>query len=216
MPIAARLVVEHSRKAQMHDAQSFGYWVRRYRKALEDLTQAQLPERVGCATITIRESKPTSAAPRARSPSCSPTNLGCHPVSRAVFLQAARALPGFAPAGLRVCRHTASSPANCQHTGRAPHELAGPANRADRPRAGSCGNYRSAAPPKRSPGHTDRPWRGRQDPSEPAGSRRASRSLHRRRAFHRPSANSESQSRRRRSPPHSGCASSARSRCWQP
>ncbi len=32
---------------------SFGYWVRRQRKAL-DLTQAELARRVGCAEGTIR------------------------------------------------------------------------------------------------------------------------------------------------------------------
>ena len=33
---------------------SFGYWVRRRRKAL-DLTQAALAQRVGCATVTIQK-----------------------------------------------------------------------------------------------------------------------------------------------------------------
>jgi DNA-binding XRE family transcriptional regulator len=32
---------------------SFGIWLRRRRRAL-DLTQAELAQRVGCATITIR------------------------------------------------------------------------------------------------------------------------------------------------------------------
>ena len=33
---------------------SFGYWVRRRRKAL-DLTQAALAQRVGCAKVTIQK-----------------------------------------------------------------------------------------------------------------------------------------------------------------
>lgn len=38
----------------MNDTASFGYWVRRQRKAL-DLTQPQLAQLVGCAVITIRK-----------------------------------------------------------------------------------------------------------------------------------------------------------------
>jgi transcriptional regulator with XRE-family HTH domain len=36
------------------ETDSFGYWVRRRRKAL-DLTQAALASQVGCATITIKK-----------------------------------------------------------------------------------------------------------------------------------------------------------------
>jgi transcriptional regulator with XRE-family HTH domain len=36
----------------MEDQASFGYWIRRRRKAL-DLTQSDLAARVGCAVITI-------------------------------------------------------------------------------------------------------------------------------------------------------------------
>ncbi|HET9224445.1 MAG TPA: helix-turn-helix transcriptional regulator, partial [Roseiflexaceae bacterium] len=38
----------------MSDTVSFGYWVRRRRKAL-DLTQAELAQRVGCAMVTIKK-----------------------------------------------------------------------------------------------------------------------------------------------------------------
>ena len=38
----------------MEDIASFGYWVRRRRKAL-DLTQAKLAKKVGCAVVTIRK-----------------------------------------------------------------------------------------------------------------------------------------------------------------
>lgn len=38
----------------MNDTASFGYWVRRWRKAL-DLTQAQLAEQVACAVVTIKK-----------------------------------------------------------------------------------------------------------------------------------------------------------------
>ena len=38
----------------MDEITSFGYWVRRRRKAL-DLTQAVLAHQVGCATVTIRK-----------------------------------------------------------------------------------------------------------------------------------------------------------------
>jgi transcriptional regulator with XRE-family HTH domain len=37
----------------MSETHSFGYWVRRRRKAL-DLTQAELARLVGCAEVTIR------------------------------------------------------------------------------------------------------------------------------------------------------------------
>ena len=37
----------------MNETHSFGYWVRRRRKAL-DLTQAELAAQVGCAEVTIR------------------------------------------------------------------------------------------------------------------------------------------------------------------
>ena len=39
---------------KMETTDSFGYWVRRRRKAL-DLTQGQLAERVGCAVVTLRK-----------------------------------------------------------------------------------------------------------------------------------------------------------------
>ena len=38
----------------MEITHSFGYWVRRRRKAL-DLTQRQLAEQVGCAAVTIKK-----------------------------------------------------------------------------------------------------------------------------------------------------------------
>ena len=38
----------------MEDSASFGYWVRRRRKAL-DLTQNDLAQRTGCALTTIRK-----------------------------------------------------------------------------------------------------------------------------------------------------------------
>ena len=38
----------------MNETASFGYWVRRWRKAL-DLTQAQLAEQVACAVVTIKK-----------------------------------------------------------------------------------------------------------------------------------------------------------------
>ena len=48
----------------MDEMASFGYWLRRRRKAL-DLTQATLAERVGCALITIQKSRPRSVGRRA-------------------------------------------------------------------------------------------------------------------------------------------------------
>ena len=41
-------------KLNMNEIYSFGYWVKRRRKAL-DLTQAALARDVGCAAITIRK-----------------------------------------------------------------------------------------------------------------------------------------------------------------
>lgn len=40
--------------ATMETIDSFGYWVRRRRKAL-DLTQGDLAQRVGCAVVTLRK-----------------------------------------------------------------------------------------------------------------------------------------------------------------
>ncbi len=52
----------------MDTSNSFGYWVRRRRKAL-DLTQEELAERVGCAVITLRKIEADERRPyRARWP----------------------------------------------------------------------------------------------------------------------------------------------------
>lgn len=46
----------------MNTTDSFGYWVRRRRKAL-DLTQAELAQRVGCAVVTLRKIEADSRHP---------------------------------------------------------------------------------------------------------------------------------------------------------
>ena len=51
---------------------SFGYWVRRRRKAL-GLTQAELARRVGCAEVTIQKIEADERRPSARLPSCWPS-----------------------------------------------------------------------------------------------------------------------------------------------
>ena len=52
----------------MDERISFGYWVRRRRKAL-DLTSEELAQQVGCAEVTIRMIEATGGAYRGRSPS---------------------------------------------------------------------------------------------------------------------------------------------------
>ena len=70
---------------------TFGYWVRRRRKAL-DLTQDQLADRVGCAAVTIRT---IESGMRRPSPPMAERLANCllvEPGERAAFLRASRAV----------------------------------------------------------------------------------------------------------------------------
>ncbi len=69
---------------------SFGYWLRRRRRAL-DLTQGDLARRVGCATETIRKIETDMRRPSRQMAERMAVCLAIPPAERAVFLQVARA-----------------------------------------------------------------------------------------------------------------------------
>src|SRR5262245_62177662 len=69
---------------------SFGYWVRRRRKAL-DLTQAELAARIGCAKVTIRRIEADERRPSRQIAALLADHLQLDPGERPAFLQAARA-----------------------------------------------------------------------------------------------------------------------------
>jgi predicted ATPase/class 3 adenylate cyclase/DNA-binding XRE family transcriptional regulator len=68
---------------------SFGYWVRRRRKAL-DLTQADLARRVGCAEVTIQKIEADERRPSSQIAQLLAEQLGIPPAERPTFLQCAR------------------------------------------------------------------------------------------------------------------------------
>jgi predicted ATPase/transcriptional regulator with XRE-family HTH domain len=72
---------------------SFGYWVRRRRKAL-DLTQAELARRVGCASGTIKNIEADARRPSKQLAERLADHLAIVAAERAVFIQAARAQQG--------------------------------------------------------------------------------------------------------------------------
>src|SRR5262245_31011339 len=74
----------------MERTTSFGYWVRRRRKAL-DLTQAELAQRVGCADVTIRRIEADERRPSRQVAERLAECLAIPSVERAAFLSAARA-----------------------------------------------------------------------------------------------------------------------------
>src|SRR5262245_65205476 len=69
---------------------SFGYWVRRQRKAL-DLTQAELARRVGCAESTIRMIEADARRPSRQVAVRLAEQLAIAPADRDGFIRAARA-----------------------------------------------------------------------------------------------------------------------------
>src|SRR5919108_6387681 len=69
---------------------SFGYWLRRRRKAL-DLTQEQLAQRVGCAPGTIRKIEADERRPSKQLAELLADHLAIPAAERLAFLQAARA-----------------------------------------------------------------------------------------------------------------------------
>jgi len=74
----------------MDNDASFGYWIRRRRKAL-DLTQEELAERVGCALDTIRKIESGARRPSRQVAERLADQLELPEEMRAAFLQAARA-----------------------------------------------------------------------------------------------------------------------------
>src|SRR5437867_8581701 len=75
---------------QMSETHSFGYWLRRRRKAL-DLTQAELAARVGCADVTIRRIEADERRPSRQIAELLAEQLAVSAEERAAFPQAARA-----------------------------------------------------------------------------------------------------------------------------
>jgi predicted ATPase/class 3 adenylate cyclase len=69
---------------------SFGYWVRRRRKAL-DLTQDELARRVGCSVILIRKIEADARRPSRQTAERLAEHLSVAPEQRAAFVSAARA-----------------------------------------------------------------------------------------------------------------------------
>jgi predicted ATPase/class 3 adenylate cyclase len=73
----------------MEPTASFGYWVRRRRKAL-DLTQEELARQVGCAAITIKKIEADERRPSRQIAERLADRLQLAPAERAAFVQAAR------------------------------------------------------------------------------------------------------------------------------
>jgi predicted ATPase/class 3 adenylate cyclase len=88
---------------------SFGYWVRRRRKAL-DLTQADLARRVGCAEVTIQKIEADERRPSRQIVELLAEHLRIPPADRATFLQRARGelaseqLPASTPDGRHMAK----------------------------------------------------------------------------------------------------------------
>jgi predicted ATPase/class 3 adenylate cyclase len=74
----------------MEENSSFGYWVRRRRKAL-DLTQTELAQRVGCAMVTIKKIEADERRPSRQIAERLADLLAVPPAERESFLRAARA-----------------------------------------------------------------------------------------------------------------------------
>ncbi|HEY2979444.1 MAG TPA: adenylate/guanylate cyclase domain-containing protein [Burkholderiaceae bacterium] len=83
----------------MDTSPSFGYWLRRRRKAL-DLTQADLAQRVGCVVTTIKKIEADARRPSKQLAERLADCLAIPPDERVAFLQAARA--ELAPDHLRL------------------------------------------------------------------------------------------------------------------
>src|SRR5262245_42777577 len=81
-------------RCSMDEPASFGYWVRRRRKAL-DLTQADLARKVGCALITIQKIEAEERRPSTQIAELLADQLRIPPEERAAFLAAARGDAAF-------------------------------------------------------------------------------------------------------------------------
>src|SRR2546421_57003 len=69
---------------------SFGYWIRRRRKAL-DLTQDELAHQVGCSVMTIRKIEAGGRRPSRQIPERLADCLEIAPADHAIFIKVARA-----------------------------------------------------------------------------------------------------------------------------
>jgi transcriptional regulator with XRE-family HTH domain len=73
----------------MDQTDSFGYWVRRRRKAL-DLTQAQLARHLGCAVITLQKIEADERRPSRQMAELLADRLAVPDSERAAFILSAR------------------------------------------------------------------------------------------------------------------------------
>src|SRR3954471_3827622 len=97
---------------------SFGYWLRRRRKAL-DLTQAALADLVGCTSSMIKRIEADERRPSRQLAELLANTLALAPDERAAFIQAARAVlsPDRIPLAARpVDAPTAGLPADARAT----------------------------------------------------------------------------------------------------
>jgi predicted ATPase/transcriptional regulator with XRE-family HTH domain len=80
----------------MQEQQSFGYWLRLKRKAL-DLTREALADRVGCSVSTIRKLEEDERRPSTQIAELLAQIFKISPIERTAFLRFARGEWGFAP-----------------------------------------------------------------------------------------------------------------------
>src|SRR5262245_18761425 len=86
---------------------SFGYWVRRRRKAL-DLTQQVLAEQVGCSVAAIKKIESDERRPSRQIAERLADSLGVPASQRAIFLECAR---GLRPVDQLILAREATVPA---------------------------------------------------------------------------------------------------------
>ena len=94
---------------------SFGYWLRRRRKAL-DLTQEALAQRVSVSVFSIRKIESDERRPSRRLAERLATTLAVPDAERVAFLEAARALRSLERLvldGLPAARGRRAGPAGC-------------------------------------------------------------------------------------------------------
>src|SRR5512143_193969 len=78
-------------RVRMETTASFGYWIRRQRKAL-DLTQQALAERVGCSLAAIKKIEADERRPSRQTAERLADALGVPASQRGLFLEVARGL----------------------------------------------------------------------------------------------------------------------------
>ncbi len=88
---------------------SFGYWVRRQRKAL-DLTQGDLARRIGCAAVTIQKIEAEERRPSAQIAELLAKHLRIPSSERAAFMQHARGEHADRPRAVTVQAAQAPTP----------------------------------------------------------------------------------------------------------